>query len=459
MSKREYTPAEKAAFAKRMAAGRAAAAARRNAAPAAFARRPYTKKTYKRTYTKRPTMRGHGDYVDDAMGSVLKHGLPLVIKALTGFGDYSVSSNSLMVPKLGGDPPIIRNTKGGGFILRHREYVQDVYAQVGFLNTVLPINPGLLGTFPLASQLADTFEQYEIRGMVMEYKAMSADAVLSSGASSALGTIIFATQYNALDDPFEDKRTMENYEFANSTKPSESMLHPIECKRSQTPMDLLYVRTGPVATGDLRMYDLGNFNFAVQGCQNASAGQVLGELWISFELEFFKPKLLPLGGAQTLSDHYSLVGNSLIAVGNPFYTQNGLIRQPESNLGTYIQIAAGAPYAANSIIFPPQITDGKFKIDYYMVGSSASANSPAVSSTTQVNCDVENYWGGNTAGSFNIDPQPGAATINNFHFTQVIKINQTLPGIRAGIGYALTGVMPTGNQIFDVVITLLGTGA
>lgn len=193
-----------------------------------------------------------------------------------------------------------------------------------------------------------------MRGLVFEFKTMSSDAVLSSGASSALGTVIFATQYNALDKPFEDKRTMENYEFANSTKPSESMLHPVECKRSQTPVDLLYVRTEElVSTGDLRMYDLGNFSFAVQGCQNAAPGQVIGELWCSFEVEFFKPKLLPLGGASTLMDHYQLRGANLVGPTNPFYTQNGLTRLPGSNLGTYIQVSnTNPPHAANSILFP-----------------------------------------------------------------------------------------------------------
>lgn len=452
MDKKSYTPAQKAAFASRMSAGRAAAAAARKTKPVKRANRKVVSKP-----RRRPAIRGHGDYFTDLAGPLLQHGLPIMMKALTGFGDYNVAQNS-MIPRLGGDPPIMRSTNHGGFVVRHREYVQDVYATIGFMNNVLPINPGLLGTFPYASQLADSFEQYEIRGMVMEYKSMSADAVLSAGASSALGTIIFATQYNALDKPFEDKRTMENYEFANSTRPSASMLHPIECKRSQTPVDLLYVRTGPVADGDLRMYDLGNFNFAVQGCQNAAAGQVLGELWISFELEFYKPKLLPLGGANTLSDHYSLLGNSLIAVGNPFYTQNGLVRLSESNLGTYIQVAAGSPYTANTIIFPPQITDGKFKIDYYLNGSSASSNTPPVPTFTYVNCAAEPYWGGGTLGAVNIDPSNGA-TSNNFHWTLVLTITQDLPGTRAGLGVSMSGVVPTGNQVFDLIVTLLDNDA
>ena len=145
---------------------------------------------------KRKGLRGHGDYFDDAAGQVLSHGLPMVIKALTGFGDYNVNSNSLMVPKLGGDPPIVRNTNGG-FVVHHREYMADITASTSFNIKTIPINPGLLGSFPWLSQVADSYEQYEMRGLVYEYKSMSSDAVMSSGASSALGTVIFATQYNS----------------------------------------------------------------------------------------------------------------------------------------------------------------------------------------------------------------------------------------------------------------------
>lgn len=48
-------------------------------------------------------LNGHGDYFSDSVGPLLQHGLPLVLKGLTGFGDYHVQSNS-MISRLGGDP-------------------------------------------------------------------------------------------------------------------------------------------------------------------------------------------------------------------------------------------------------------------------------------------------------------------------------------------------------------------
>lgn len=60
---------------------------------------------------------------------------------------------------------------------------------------------------------------------------MSADALNS--VNTALGQVIMATDYNAANPPFGQKSEMENYEFGQSCKPSESQIHPIEV-RSQS---------------------------------------------------------------------------------------------------------------------------------------------------------------------------------------------------------------------------------
>ncbi|AIF34804.1 capsid protein [Sewage-associated circular DNA virus-13] len=273
---------------------------KRTAVPArktvAAPKRTYAKRTYTARAPAATRYRGTGDYVKaprairpsksttkslgGTIGAHLGHGLQTVIKALTGFGDYEVESNSLMPGTLGGDPPIIQNSRNNSHVVHHREYIGDVYASTAFSIQTYPLNPGLLSSFPWVSQQADSYEQYKFRGAVFEFKSMSSDAVLSSAASSSLGTVIMSTQYNALEAPFSDKRTMENYEYANSAKPSCSMLHPIECKMSQTTVSELYVRTGVVSQGDLRLFDLGNFSIAVQGKQNVGANQVIGELGV-----------------------------------------------------------------------------------------------------------------------------------------------------------------------------------
>lgn len=212
---------------------------------------------------------------------------------MRGFGDYRVKSNSL---KFGGmSPPMIVNSvQNGGIIVRHREYIADISTSVAFLNRNLPINPGMVTTFPWLAQVANAFEQYRFRGLAFEFKSLSADALVSGSTSVGQGSVIMATQYNSLSPGFSTKIEMENYEYANSCKPSCSFMHPVECDLRQTPNTPLYIRSGAIpADADERLYDMGNFNLATVGIPTGTDNNVCGELWATFEIEFFKPKYNP----------------------------------------------------------------------------------------------------------------------------------------------------------------------
>jgi len=435
--------------------------------PVGYKKGAYTSSKYYRTpsSTKKAPMRRKAspyappDSVGGTIGGWLGHGIQGVVKALTGFGDYKVASNSLMRGKLGGDPPIIKNSAAGGFRVRHREYLGDVTAATTFTPVTYPLNPGMLSTFPWCAQIADSFEQYRLRGAVFEFKSMSSDAVLATSASSALGTVIMSTQYNALDTPFTDKRTMENYEFANSAKPSCSFFHPIECKRSVTPVSELYVRnTVPPATGDLRLYDLGNFTIACQGMQNTAVGQTVGELWVTYEVEFLKPKLL-VGGGALLTDHYYGTGASIFTSAAPFGSVGQLVQTSGSNLGTTLQIAAVAPYAANTILFPSYLSNGRYLITYAISGSVASAGLPDYfGSGTTVHIDVLGAKVKIFNGSTSSYRDSGVSTEAGMRYMieQVLDINGvTSNGSPAGIALLFSGAMPTGTQKLDLMITQL----
>nr|AQU11732.1 capsid protein [Cruciviridae sp.] len=398
-----------------------------------------------------------GSTIGGHIGSFLGNGIQQVIKSLTGFGDYEISCNSFMPDKLSGDPPVIMNSPhNAGHIVRHREYIGDVYASTAFALTSYPINPGLIGTFPWLSQSADSYEQYKMRGLVFEFKSMSSDAVLSTASSSALGTVIFSTQYNALDTPFTDKRTMENYEFATSCKPSVSMLHPVECKASQTANVDYYIRNAP-ASGDQRLYDLGVFSVAVQGMQGAASNQVIGELWATFEVELLKPKLL-IGGGMLLTDHFTSVAGSTFNLANPFgTTANNLLLTSGSNIGCVLYPQTLGSIPAGSIEFPSFVVDGFYKVDYYLVCSVATANSPSYTALGQtVNIDVVSSAVnilGNKLVSYECIP-PATSTCTGFHITQICKIIQTAPGTKPRLQLLFNaGLFPTGTQICDLMIT------
>lgn len=296
----------------------------------------------------------------------------------------------------GMSPPMITNSmKTGAIIVRHREYIGDIISSTVFLNRNFPINPGMVGTFPWLAQIANAFEQYRFRGLIFEFKSLSADALISASTNIGQGTVIMATQYNALSPGFSTKIEMENYEYANSCKPSCSFMHPVECALYQTPNTPLYVRNGPIPpNADERLYDLGNFNLATQGLPSASGS--IGELWATFEIEFFKPKYTPnsaegLGADNFLSDcNLSIGQTSIITAQLPmgnldqgFYAGNIGCRLSYNNISptlTHLRIS-----------FPPASTEiGEcFQITYAMANSSGTITE----SDQFLSCDNANMFG------------------------------------------------------------------
>jgi len=266
-----------------------------------------------------------------------------------------------MLPKAMGsnELPTIINTKSGVFI-RHKEYLGDIVNTQAFTNTVFPLNPGLVGSFPWLSQVAEAFEEYEWRGLVFQFRTMSSDMILSTATSTALGSVVMATQYDVLDTPFVNKSQMENHCYANSRKPSQSFLHGVECARGNSPVTRLFTRAGAVPpTGDARLYDLGNFQIATQGMQGTGTGTI-GELWCSYEIRLFKPQIGGINQIQSsiLYDHWILSGN--LGKTLSYWGTNAPVLSNGSSNFTQLVNDTGS---SNALIqFPAGLTSGRFMI-------------------------------------------------------------------------------------------------
>lgn len=395
-----------------------------------------------------PKVEGRGEYtrkkeksvghrIGSKIGGFLGHGIQQVIKNITGFGDYQVESNVLL--NGGVTPPQIINSdyNDGKIIVRHREYIGDVSATTNFTNVAYSINPGLFATFPWLANLARCYEEYEMRGLIFEFKSTSSDAVLSSSASTSLGSVIMCTQYDVTEPDFTDKATMLNHEFANSAKPSECFYHPVECKRSITPISQLFVRSGAVTTNnDPRLYDLGRFQIATVGMQNAGVGDVIGELWATYEISFSKSAKLetaPIG--EILTAHYQLAtwGNTA-----PIGTASTL--SGSSSLRGTIT-GSGALYN-----FPSSVVNGKYLFVFYWRGSTgATIAYPAL---TLANCTQLVLWQSN--GS-NAAAAPPAGTTSVVSAMMAFIIDVTGPNAVVGVGAC---TLPGGaNLSSDLYIT------
>jgi len=216
------------------------------------------------------------------------------LSSITGLGAYKVRMNSLMNEGV----PTFRNTMSGFRTGPRREFVSDITCSSAFSAFInqARINPANPILFPWMAQISPNFEQYRVHGMIFEFLTTSANAVSSTNGS--LGTVVIATQYDVHDPPFLTKQQMESYEFAVSTIPSQSVIHPIECAPSKQDLDLRYVAQSIPNGSDQAFFDIGLLTVATQGQQAAFTA---GELWVSYDVEFLKPKI----SGQIVNDYAS----------------------------------------------------------------------------------------------------------------------------------------------------------
>lgn len=354
----------------------------------------------------------------------------------------------------------------GGIIVRHREYIMDISPSATFVNRAYAINPGLASTFPWLSQVTDAFEEYRFRGLVFEYRSLSSDTILSSGTSTALGSVIMCTNYNANQTPFPDKRAMENYEGATSSKPTQPCVMAVDVGHGTTPLTQLYIRVGePKQNEDKRLYDLGSFNLATVGMQNTTGS--IGELWCTYVVELYKPKYRGAIGGALLGDHYQLSlarGNmgtgatnalpygslAIVAVDTPPTTDQGSFQ-----LGTHL--------STNGIAFPTWTSGMTFLITYTYqttVGMGAGTIQPTITFSGPVGFSYPAPYG--DAG-FNAAYDNVATATTVYTLSYYVTIGQTqsttVPFVIMSFTGTSTGIVTTGGiQLVDIYIHQVNLG-
>lgn len=285
------------------------------------------------------------------------------ILAITGMGDYTVSRNTLVN---GGTPPAFAQGRHRVKVC-HREFVFNVLSSTGFVTQGFNINPKT-SLFPWLAQIALSFEQFRVLGMVVEFKSTSADAIAST--NTALGSVILATQYNVLAPAFTSQQQMESYEYCTSCKPSQSMIHPIECAPALTSVEDLYMDSG--STGDARFENLGTVYVATVGQQAASV--VIGELWVSYEIDLIKPKLFDGLASAGLTAHF--VSSSTVAISSLLLSPLGAlpaIPTVGSNLPvTIVTDPTNANATKSSLSFAPWVSGTFLILLSYAVGNAAA---------------------------------------------------------------------------------------
>ena len=218
-------------------------------------------------------------------GEMLGHGIGRIL----GSGDYETGPMVKQNPLVNTSDVPQFAASGRANVVAHRDFLGDVITS-GSANTFklqsYVVNAGNRTTFPWLSTVAQNYEQYRLLGVVFMFKSTSGDSVGS--VNTSLGTVILSTDYNVSSPNYKNKIEMENAEFAISAKASISQMHAIECDVSDRPVSNYFVRTGALPTGqDPKWYDFCNFQIATTGFQGTSVN--VGELWVTYAVEFLKP--------------------------------------------------------------------------------------------------------------------------------------------------------------------------
>jgi len=184
------------------------------------------------------------------------------------------------------------------------------------------------------------------------------------------------------------------------------MVHPIECAAGQLVLSELYVRDGPAAIGDKRMYDMGEFTIATGGQQTDG---ILGELWCTYEVEFYQAKM----GDEAASFLWTKYLGNGSGAGNPF-------NNPVYSGG--FQLFQQGP---TDMAFPEDITSGTFLAVYYQ---TQAANAVSGTSYTPIaaNTMCQVIYLGNAPGN--------GATSNTYILYFAIKVLAAGAQFRLGSG-------------------------
>lgn len=298
-------------------------------------------------------------------GGTLGTGLGAAVSKWLGAGAYTVSSNSILT-----EAPVIpaMHSSGQSIIVRHKEFVASIQGSVDFtVQQEIVLNPGLRASFPWLSRLAGCFQQYRIRGLVFHYVPTSGMAV--SSTNSALGSVMLQTTYRSTEGAPANKQELLNEYWSTETVPSETVAHPIECDPKENPFQIHYVRQhGLAVTDEPLLFDMARTFVCTQGMQ---ATNTVGDLWVTYEVELYKPVVSSQVVGASASFGATLAATSAAPFSGLVYSTNGL----------------EFPNPSNTQIIFPRVT-GVYYIVIYRGIVASGFSAYTYPSYTGANCDI-----------------------------------------------------------------------
>jgi len=232
------------------------------------------------------------------IGGAMGKGLSM----LTGYGEYILND---IVHRSGA--PAVADPNTARRIV-HSEFITDLASPSVPANFTVGqtfyVNPGDSTCFPWLAPIAQRFAKYKFQQLVFEFRSTTSEY----STNSAMGSVVVAPNYNPIAPAPLSKPQMEAMTGAVSSKPSNSLLAGVECASRNGGNPERWVRNPSVNT-PTQLTDLCDFYVASSGLA-ASAGTVLGELWVHYTVDLFEPYLPPSGASDVPGGSVVLVNTA-----------------------------------------------------------------------------------------------------------------------------------------------------
>jgi hypothetical protein len=180
----------------------------------------------------------------------------------------------------------------GHAVIRHREYFSDVRASAEFEVNKLWLNPGNEDLFPWLSQIALRYESFKFKRIRFDYEPAC--------ATTQTGTVMLVVDYDSKDDPPATKVDAMAYEESVRCAPWTSVSHT--CKHHNLSKRSSYFTAPyePIQDKDLSL--VGNLFVCTFGNINTEAGDLIGELYVDYDVELSTPQREELNSGFSVSN-------------------------------------------------------------------------------------------------------------------------------------------------------------
>nr|WPR18626.1 MAG: capsid protein [Chemarfal virus 47] len=376
---------------------------------------------------------------------------------LTGMGSYAPDAavTNQIIGGTGQPGGITVNASDdltGDVWMSHREFIGPVYAKAPasapfttstFFTQTFPINAAMERTFPFLAQVASNFDMYDFKGLMFNYVPQYSE----SGDQNVLGKVMMVTQYDPEQAPFSSSVILQNYDYANSCKPSVPQVHGVETARRQAAIEMYYTRTG-ASSKDLRWTDLGNFTIATEaipmGASAVANQQIpIGELWVTYRVKLSRAKI---GTGLSVSNNFDTISNSGLQIGTGTAWPAGTELKGANNTG--IWTITGVSNAAGVLTLrctaDPSINYGTYYINVYY--ETPTAADPNVVVTTTNALGITGFQQKTRLTTANVLNGTRVTTANNHLLSTVVRLN-SLTGISSSFDIVFTGAGSAGAYL------------